>query len=125
MKFFITAPIAVGPATSYSYPSPSPAVKCPSNLLLSCQPSVAPVPCQQASQAHYPAPVPSYSAPPSYVPQPIYTGPSYAAPAKPSYSMPSTPTYSTPASPYREMESEMPNQQTPEKASEDSKKESW
>jgi hypothetical protein len=37
--------VYAGPAQSYSYPSPAPQVKCPQNLLLSCQPNVAHVPC--------------------------------------------------------------------------------
>jgi hypothetical protein len=37
--------VYAGPAQSYSYPSLAPQVKCPQNLLLSCQPNVAHVPC--------------------------------------------------------------------------------
>lgn len=69
----------------FSYPSPAPPTQCPSNLLFSCQPSVAPVPCQSVSYAPASRPsAPSYSAP--------------AAPAASSYSAPSA----QPA--YREME---------------------
>jgi hypothetical protein len=50
--------VHAGPAQSYSYPSPAPKVKCPSSLLLSCQPNVAHVPCV--------APPPSYHAAPAY-----------------------------------------------------------
>lgn len=72
------APVHAGPATSYTYPSPSPPVPCPTNLLLSCAPSVAPVPCQSVSYA------------PS---KPSYSAPSYSAPAAPSYSAPASPSY--------------------------------
>ena len=74
----------------FSYPSPAPSTQCPSNLLFSCQPSVAPVPCQSVNYA--PAIRPSYSAP---------AAPSYAAPAAPSYPAPSA------APSYREMEAQM------------------
>lgn len=71
------APVAAGPSSSFTYPSPSPPVQCPTNLLFSCQPSVAPVPCQSVS----------YSAPAN---KPVYSAPaaSYSAPqpaAQPSY----------------------------------------
>jgi hypothetical protein len=62
-----------GPAKSYSYGSPAPQVPCPQNLLLSCAPSVQPVPC--------------------VAPPPSYSKPSYSAPAAPSYSAPSRPSY--------------------------------
>lgn len=61
-----------GPAKSYSYQSPAPQVPCPQNLLLSCAPSVQPVPC--------------------VAPPPSYSKPSYSAPAAPSYA-PSRPSY--------------------------------
>lgn len=63
------APSYAGPATSYTYPSPAPPVPCPTNLLFSCSPNVAPVPCQAVSY------------------QPAYKAPSYSAPSysKPSY----------------------------------------
>lgn len=69
----------------FSYPSPAPSTQCPSNLMFSCQPSVAPVPCQSVNYA--PASRPSYSAP--------------AAPAAPSYAAPAAP----PA--YREMDAQI------------------
>lgn len=55
------APVAPGPSYAYTYPSPSPPVQCPTNLLFSCQPAVAPVPCQSVSySAPAPAPKPAY-----------------------------------------------------------------
>ena len=52
------APSNPGPSYVYTYPSPSPPVQCPTNLLFSCQPAVAPVPCQSVSYSA-PAPAPS------------------------------------------------------------------
>ena len=54
-------PVNPGPSYAYTYPSPSPPVQCPTNLLFSCQPAVAPVPCQSVSySAPAPAPKPAY-----------------------------------------------------------------
>jgi Vitelline membrane cysteine-rich region len=60
--------VHAGPAKAYTYPSPAPKVKCPSSLLLSCQPNVAHVPCVSppagyghAAPAHY-----GHAAPASY-----------------------------------------------------------
>lgn len=70
-------PVAAGPASSYTYPSPSPPVQCPTNLLFSCQPSVAPVPCQSVSYTAA-ASKPAYFAPSS-------SYPAQAPAASPSY----------------------------------------
>lgn len=59
-------PAHAGPSHSYTYPSPAPPVPCPTNLLLSCAPQVAPVPCQSVQYAK-----------PSYAPA--------AAPSRPTY----------------------------------------
>lgn len=48
-------PVHAGPSTSYSYPSSSPKVPCPTNLLFSCAPQVAPVPCSSVSYASAPS----------------------------------------------------------------------
>ena len=69
--------VAAGPASLYTYPSPSPPVQCPTNLLFSCQPSVAPVPCQSVSYSAA-APKPAYSAPSSSYSAPVpAVSPSY------------------------------------------------
>lgn len=75
-----------GQALSYSYHAPAPVMPCARNLLFSCQPSVAPVPC-----AAPPAPAPLYSVP---APQPSsgYAG-AYSEPipqwaAAPQYAYP-------------------------------------
>lgn len=62
-------PVAAGQASSYTYPSPSPPVQCPTNLLFSCQPSVAPVPCQSVSYSVV-ASKPAYSSSTSSNPAP-------------------------------------------------------
>jgi len=94
------APVYAGPAKAYTYGSPAPQVPCPTNLLFSCQPSVAPVPCA-AYAPSYSAPsysAPSYSAPAYSAPAPAHA-PAYSAPA-PSYSSPA-PSYAAPTSSYR------------------------
>lgn len=50
------APVYPSPPVTYSYLSPGPVVPCGKNLLLSCQNSVAPVPCQSYAPPAYAAP---------------------------------------------------------------------
>lgn len=50
-------PVDSEPSYVYTYPSPSPPVQCPTNLMFSCQPAVAPVSCQSVN---YSAPKQAY-----------------------------------------------------------------
>lgn len=43
------APPRLGPAKSYSYPSPAPTIPCGQALVFSCAPSVAQAPCAASS----------------------------------------------------------------------------
>ncbi|KAG5666448.1 hypothetical protein PVAND_014476 [Polypedilum vanderplanki] len=56
----VYSPVHAGPPTSYTYPSSAPTVPCPTNLLFSCAPSVAPVPCQAVN---YEKPPPAFARP--------------------------------------------------------------
>ena len=58
------APAHAGPAHTYTYPSQVASVPCAKNLLFSCSPSVAPVPCHAAP--HYAHAAPAHYGAPSY-----------------------------------------------------------
>ncbi|XP_037034090.1 vitelline membrane protein 15a-1 [Bradysia coprophila] len=60
------APAPVYGHQVYSYPSPAPPVRCGSNLLVGCAPSVAHVGCGSYSPPSYPSYGPSYGAPAPY-----------------------------------------------------------